>query len=63
MYVKFLRGTVADGEKREKGSSADISDKDAKFLIARGAAVEAKKPKGKKAPVNRSIDESELESR
>lgn len=65
MYVKFLKNTVADGAKRMEGTSADISDKDARFLIARGAAEEAKKPKAKakKAPVNRSVDAGELESR
>jgi len=67
MYIKFLKNTVADGSPRMKGTSAEISDRDARYLIASGSAEEAKKPKAKakakKAPVDRSVDAGDLESR
>jgi hypothetical protein len=67
MYVKFLKNTVADREPRKKGTCAEISEKDARFLINIGAAEKAEKPKpkakAKAAPTNRQVSEDELETR
>lgn len=67
MYVKFLKNTVADREPRKKGTCAEISEKDGRFLINIGAAEKAEKPKpkakAKRAPVNRQVSEDELEQR
>lgn len=69
MYVKFLKNTVADREPRKKGTCAEISEKDGRFLINIGAAEKAEKPKpkakakAKAAPTNRQVSEDELETR
>lgn len=49
MRVLILKGTNADGEKREVGKEYDISDRDARILIGSKKAVEVVDEKTAKA--------------
>lgn len=66
MYVKILKSTVGDGQNLKAGQECDLSDRDARFLIAIGKAepAEEKKARGKKAAnVDRNVDDEHLEER
>lgn len=67
MQVKILRNTVGGGERLKVGDTPELPDRDARFLIALGKAepleVKAKKAPKKKAPVNKSIEVGELETK
>lgn len=69
MKIQIIGGTVVNGKIRNHGEVVEVTDRDARFLITLNKAkkyVEPKpvrRPRARRAPVNRMIDESEVDTR
>ncbi len=67
MEIRMLKSTVCGGKKAAAGAVVDASATDARQLINAGKAEEYTAPKIKRRkkspPVNRMIDENELDNR
>ena len=64
--IKLLKNTVCGGQSVMAGDVVEASAADARFLIARGAAEAAEKPKKRtrsKAPKNRKIEDEDVETK
>lgn len=73
MKITILKSTVCGGASVRPGDVVEASAKDAFYLTSTKAAMTTpegeadapaeKKTRGKKSPVNRMVDESDLETR
>lgn len=63
MKIKILKSTVAGGKTHKAGSTADVPDKDGRFLIAMGKAEAKGKRGGKEVLADKALSTKDLETR
>ena len=72
MQIKMLKSSICDGERVTVDQVVDASDKSARFLLLSRKAVlfeevvaedAPKKRGGKRSPVNRMVEEDEIDNR
>tara|TARA_Y100001970_G_C14158475_1_gene817059 strand:- start:848 stop:1087 length:240 start_codon:yes stop_codon:yes gene_type:complete len=56
MKITLLRNTRIDGEFVAAGKTAEINDRDGKYLIANGIATESKNSKAKKDKSTKDLE-------
>ena len=56
MKITLLRNTRIDGEFVAAGKTAEVNDKDGKYLIANGIATESKNSKAKKDKATKDLE-------